>query len=45
MVPGNRVTVLGIFSIQKAAGQGRGRDKGATGVRMPYLRVAGIQVS
>jgi len=44
VVPGNRVTVLGIFSIQKAAGQGRGRDKGATGVRMPYLRVAGIQV-
>lgn len=44
VVPGNRVTVIGIFSIQKAAGQGRGRDKGATGVRMPYLRVVGIQV-
>jgi len=44
VVPGNRVTVLGIFSIQKAANQGQGRDKGATGVRMPYLRVAGIHV-
>jgi len=44
VVPGNRVSVLGIFSIQKAAKQGYGKDKGATGVRMPYLRVAGIHV-
>jgi len=43
-VPGNRVTVIGIYSIKKAAKQGRGRDKGAVGVRMPYLRVVGIQV-
>jgi len=44
VVPGNRVSILGIFSIQKAAKQGYGKDKGATGVRMPYLRVTGIQV-
>ena len=43
-VPGNRVTVIGIYSIRKAAKQGRGKDKGAVGVRMPYLRVVGIQV-
>jgi hypothetical protein len=38
------VTVIGIYSIKKAAKQGRGKDKGAVGVRMPYLRVVGIQV-
>jgi len=43
-VPGNRLTVTGIYSIQKAAKQGRGKDKGAVGVRMPYIRVVGIQV-
>ncbi len=43
-MPGNRVTVIGIYSIKKAAKQGRGKDKGAVGVRMPYLRVVGIQV-
>jgi len=43
-VPGNRLTVMGIYSIQKAAKKGRGGDKGAVGVRMPYLRVVGIKV-
>jgi len=43
-VPGNRVTVLGIYSIKKVAKTGRGREKGAVGVRAPYLRVVGIQV-
>jgi len=43
-VPGNRVTVIGVYSIQKAAAQGRGKNKGAIGVRMPYLRVIGVQV-
>ena len=42
-VPGNRVTVIGVYSIQKAAAQGRGKNKGAIGVRMPYLRVIGVQ--
>jgi len=43
-VPGNRVTVLGIFSITKGSAKGRGREKSAVGVRTPYLRVVGIHV-
>ena len=43
VVPGNRVSVTGVYSIQKAS-TGKGREKGAVGVRMPYLRVVGIQV-
>jgi len=43
-VPGNRVTVIGVYSIRKMAKIGRGGEKGAVGVRMPYLRVVGIQV-
>jgi len=45
-VPGNRVTVLGIYTIKTAkAGKGkRGGGGGAIGVRQPYLRVLGIQV-
>jgi len=41
-VPGNRVTVIGVYSIQKS--QGRGKGKSAAGVRLPYLRVIGIQI-
>lgn len=49
IVPGNRVFVLGIFSIKKAAGtksnrRTEGREKAITGVRMPYMRVVGIQL-
>lgn len=45
VVPGNRVTVLGIYSIKKASSTGNKKsDKGAVGVRAPYLRVIGIEV-
>ena len=46
VVPGNRIMVLGVYSIKKIARTGRsdGREKGIVGVRAPYLRVVGIQV-
>merc|ERR1719431_1961541 len=43
-VPGNRVTVMGVYSIRKMAKIGRGAEKGAVGVKMLYLRVVGLQV-
>ncbi|XP_045478337.1 DNA replication licensing factor Mcm5 isoform X1 [Harmonia axyridis] len=46
VVPGNRVSVLGIFSIRKVTKPSRdGRDKAITGVRSSYMRVVGIQLS
>lgn len=47
VVPGNRILVLGIYSIKKIARTGKmdGREKGIVGVRAPYLRVVGIQVN
>ncbi|XP_017891576.1 DNA replication licensing factor Mcm5-like [Ceratina calcarata] len=44
VVPGNRVLILGIYSIKKVAKTGRGGrgDKGLVGVRAPYIRVIGI---
>ncbi|XP_012250874.1 DNA replication licensing factor Mcm5 [Athalia rosae] len=47
VVPGNRVLILGIFSIKKIMASGsrqNARDKGAVGVRAPYVRVVGISV-
>jgi DNA replication licensing factor MCM5 len=46
VVPGNRVFVLGIYSIKKVAKLGRrdDREKGTTGVRAPYIRVVGLQL-
>lgn len=49
VVPGNRVFVLGIFSIKKSAGsksnrRADGKEKAITGVRLPYMRVVGIQL-
>ncbi|KAG5899519.1 hypothetical protein JTB14_008208 [Gonioctena quinquepunctata] len=46
VVPGNRVFVLGIYSIKKISRQSRmdGREKAITGVRAAYLRVVGIQL-
>ncbi|CAH1792704.1 unnamed protein product, partial [Owenia fusiformis] len=45
VVPGNRVTVVGIYSIKKSlAGKRGGKDKVNVGIRQPYLRVIGIQV-
>lgn len=45
VVPGNRVTVVGIYSIKKIglAKKGSG-DKVNVGIRQPYLRVVGIEV-
>jgi len=46
VVPGNRVTVLGIYSIKKSFGQkaGKGGKNDNVGVRAPYMRVIGIEV-
>uniref|UniRef100_A0A8P4GBS5 DNA replication licensing factor MCM5 n=1 Tax=Dicentrarchus labrax TaxID=13489 RepID=A0A8P4GBS5_DICLA len=46
VVPGNRVTIMGIYSIKKmAAAKTKGREKSAgVGIRASYLRVVGIQV-
>uniref|UniRef100_A0A667XD49 DNA replication licensing factor MCM5 n=1 Tax=Myripristis murdjan TaxID=586833 RepID=A0A667XD49_9TELE len=46
VVPGNRVTIMGIYSIKKsAATKTKGKDKSAgVGIRASYLRVVGIQV-
>ena len=51
VVPGNRVTVLGIYSIKKGAEKAGGSSKGikkvqkgTVGVRAPYMRVLGIEV-
>lgn len=47
VVPGNRVSVLGIFSIKKVGRPTRqeGKEKAITGVRAPYMRVIGIQAN
>lgn len=46
VVPGNRVTILGIYSIKKVgkAAKTSAREKIAVGVRSGYIRVVGIQV-
>lgn len=45
VVPGNRVTVMGIYSIKKVAQKNdKDRDGVGVGIRKPYLRVVGIQV-
>lgn len=50
-VPGNRVTVLGIYSIKKFGGDGatgsrkKAHGSGTAGVRHPYMRVIGIEVA
>ncbi len=46
VVPGNRVTVMGIYSIKKVAQiKAKGHDKGAgVGIRAAYLRVVGLEV-
>lgn len=44
VVPGNRVTITGIFSIKKSGpSKKKGEDTGV-GIRKPYLRVLGMQV-
>lgn len=47
VVPGNRVLILGIYSIKKVTkttGNRGGKDKALIGVRAPYIRVIGISV-
>ncbi|KAG0716629.1 DNA replication licensing factor Mcm5 [Chionoecetes opilio] len=45
VVPGNRVSILGIYSIKKSGGKParKTREKVAVGIRAPYLRAVGIQ--
>ncbi|KAK7104511.1 DNA replication licensing factor mcm5-A-like [Littorina saxatilis] len=46
VVPGNRVTVIGIYSIKKTAKASRNpREKVNVGIRQPYFRVVGIKVN
>jgi len=46
IVPGNRVTVTGIYSIKRVGGAGKSslKEKLNIGIRQPYLRVIGIQI-
>uniref|UniRef100_A0AAX7VC44 DNA replication licensing factor MCM5 n=1 Tax=Astatotilapia calliptera TaxID=8154 RepID=A0AAX7VC44_ASTCA len=46
VVPGNRVTIMGIYSIKKmAAPKAKGKERGVgVGIRASYLRVVGIQM-
>jgi len=50
VVPGNRVTVLGVYSIrnsssQQASSRQRQGSKGSgVGIRAPYIRVIGVEV-
>ncbi|XP_043255766.1 DNA replication licensing factor Mcm5-like [Colletes gigas] len=47
IVPGNRVLILGIYSIKKVTKtntRNAARDKALVGVRAPYIRVIGISI-
>uniref|UniRef100_A0A2K5RYD5 DNA replication licensing factor MCM5 n=1 Tax=Cebus imitator TaxID=2715852 RepID=A0A2K5RYD5_CEBIM len=45
VVPGSRVTIMGIYSIKKfGLTSSRGRDRVGVGIRSSYIRVLGIQV-
>lgn len=45
VVPGNRVTIMGIYSIKKfGLTSNKGRDRVGVGIRSAYVRVLGIQV-
>ncbi|GLG97977.1 DNA replication licensing factor REC [Gryllus bimaculatus] len=47
VVPGNKVMILGIYSIKKISAKSNkraGKEKAIVGIRAPYLRVIGIQV-
>ncbi|CAM1154328.1 MCM5 (predicted) [Pycnogonum litorale] len=46
IVPGNRVTLIGIYSIKKITRTTtKKNEKGLSGIRSPYIRVLGIQVN
>ena len=44
MVPGNRVEVIGIYSIKKSGDKGTKKNKITAGIRRPYIRVVGLEV-
>lgn len=44
VVPGNRVTITGIFSIKKTGPSKKKDGDSGIGIRKPYVRVLGIQV-
>ncbi|XP_033127896.1 DNA replication licensing factor MCM5-like [Anneissia japonica] len=46
VVPGNRVTILGIYSIKKSnpVSKRGSRNKVSVGIRSPYIRVVGVKV-
>ncbi|PAV84009.1 hypothetical protein WR25_17950 isoform B [Diploscapter pachys] len=44
VAPGNRVTIIGVYSIKKMFQKKKGMDKSLSGIRTPYLRVLGIHV-
>ena len=46
VVPGNRVTVVGIYSIKRTSNPSKknSREKVNVGIRAPYFRIVGIQV-
>lgn len=46
VVPGNRVTIIGIYSIKKVSQPAKSSSDGSTniGIRAPYLRVIGIKL-
>ncbi|XP_071961885.1 DNA replication licensing factor mcm5-A-like [Antedon mediterranea] len=46
VVPGNRVTLLGIYSIKKSnpVSKRGSRNKVSIGIRSPYIRVVGVKV-
>ncbi|GFO48171.1 DNA replication licensing factor mcm5 [Plakobranchus ocellatus] len=46
VVPGNRVTIMGIYSIKKSVKPSKrnARDKVNVGIRQPYFRIVGVKV-
>ncbi|MFH4974638.1 hypothetical protein AB6A40_001347 [Gnathostoma spinigerum] len=44
VAPGNRVTIVGIYSIKRSAQKTKGMDRTLSGIRTPYIRIVGIQV-
>ncbi|CAG5130699.1 unnamed protein product [Candidula unifasciata] len=46
VVPGNRVTIMGIYSIKKATKPSKrnAKDKVNVGIRQPYFRIVGVKV-
>ncbi|KAK3802141.1 hypothetical protein RRG08_050027 [Elysia crispata] len=46
VVPGNRVTIMGIYSIKKSVKPSKrnARDKVNVGIRQPYFRIVGVKI-